>query len=309
MPIPTTYEEYLAQLEKKLSWFERLADSASGLDERIDLTNKLLIENLKLLREGLKVQLPPPMFPELPHYNVLKFSLDTARLSPGVQVDMPGDMLTAFTDGTLAGTYIRLDSPTADAIPLNEFNPYRLTPGWTKFWLETTSQPSKYLRLHIGRAASAEASVQITASAAKSVFYTVESDKDVNFTGAIAQYAKEDEDLTGLLSNKVRIVGVSLQSDQSLHYKVLFWNKDTFDDTDLDLDAFCGEIDCDFTSYGFQIGGAGQYYLDIRGVDIDYVDEDGTNELHVSLLNQSATSKNAGATGEISLTVYYEPRA
>ena len=309
MPVFETYEEYLAELNKKLSRFERLADSASGIDERLDLLARLSIENLKLLREGLKVQYPPPLFPELPHYNVLKFLLDTARPTPGDEIEMPGDMITAFTDGTLAGTYIRLDSPTADAIPLNEFNPYRLTTGWTKFWLETTSQPGKYLRLHIGRAASAEASVQITASAARSVFYTVKSDKDVNFTGAIIQNAKEDENLTGLLSNKIRVVGVSLQSDQSLHYKVLLWAKDSFDDTDLDLDAFCGEIDCDFTSYGFQIGGTGQYYLDIRGVDIDYEDEDASNELHLSLFNSSATSKNAGSTGEVKVTIYYEPRA
>jgi len=309
MAVPETYEEYLAELDKNLSRFERWVDKATGTDERLDISNRLLIENLKLLREGLKVQLPPPMFPELPHYNVLKFLLDTARTSLGEEVSMPGDTITAFTDGTLTGIYIRLDSPTADAIPLNEFNPYRLTTGWTKFWLETTSQSGKYLRLHIGRAASADASVQITASAPKAVFDTVTSDKDVNFTGAIAQNAKEDENLTGLLSNKIRVVGVSVQSDQSLHYKVLLWSKDSFDDTNLDLDAFCGEIDCDFTSYGFQIGGAGQYYLDIRGVDIDYEDEDSTNELHVSLLNQSATSKNAGSTGEIKLTVYYEPRA
>ena len=309
MAVPTTYEEYLAQLDKNLSWFERRADSVSGVDERIDLTNRLLIENLKLLRAGLKLQLPPSLMPQMPPYNVLKFLLNTARPAPGEEVDLPGDMITAFTDGTLAGTYIRLDTPSADAIPLNEFNPYRLTSGWKKFWLETAAQPGRYLRLHIGREASAEASVQITAAAPKTVFYTVSSDKDQHFTGVIIQNAKEDENLPGLLGNKVRIVGVSLQSAQSLHYRVIFWSKDSFNNAALDLDAFCGEIDCDFPAYGFQIGGAGQYYLDIRGVDIDCEDGDGTQELHISLLNRSVANKNAGAAGAVKVVVYYEPRA
>ena len=93
MAVPTTYEEYLAQLDKNLSWFERRADSVSGVDERIDLTNRLLIENLKLLRAGLKLQLPPSLMPQMPPYNVLKFLLNTARPAPGEEVDLPGDMI------------------------------------------------------------------------------------------------------------------------------------------------------------------------------------------------------------------------
>lgn len=162
MAVPQTYEEYLEELGGKLSWFERLADGATGIDERLDLNNKLSIENLKLLREGLKAQYPSIKIyyrPNLPHYSVLTFPLDTARPDPGEEVPMAGDMITAFTDGTLDGIYIRPEPLPTDPIPLNEFNPYRLLPGWTSFWLETTSQPGKYLRLHIGEAASGEASV------------------------------------------------------------------------------------------------------------------------------------------------------
>lgn len=316
IPVPRTYQQYLDNLAKKLDWYERRADEAMGLDERVDVSNRLLIETVRLLTAGLRFQVFPAEkaeveepYPGMPHYNVRKYLLDTARAEPGVEIDIPGDMITAYTDGTLVGTFIRMDSPTNDAIPINEFNPYKYTAGFKKFWLETTAQPGRYLRLHIGREASAEASVQITAIAPKQVFYAVRSDKDDHFTGALAQNAKEDENLAGLLSNKVRIVGISLQSDQQLHYKVLFWKTDDFDDSDLDKDTFCGEIDVDLAMYGIQLGGAGQWYLDVRGVVLDYEDEDGTNELHISLLNKDATAKNAGATGEVVVEIFYEVRA
>ena len=250
---------------------------------------------------------PPPII--YAEYCVRKYPLDTARAAPGERIDLHGDSLTAYTNGALTGCYIRLESPSADAIPLNEFNPYRYTKGWKRFYLETPVQLSKYLRLHIGREASAEAGVQITAAAPKSVFYTLRSDKDNHFTGALATNAKEDENLSGLLGNKIRIVGVALQSDQNLDYRVIFWKKDSFDDTDLDLDRFCGEVELDLPTYGYQIAGANQYYLDMRGLDIDYEDEDETYELHISLMNLSATGKNAGATGEVVIEIYYEPRA
>jgi len=256
---PATYEEYLAELAKKLSWFERLADSATGTDERLDLTNRLLIENLKLLREGLKVQLPPPMFPDLPHYTVMKFLLDTARLAPGDKVDMPGDMITAFTNGTLAETYIRLDSPTADAIPLNEFNPYRLTTGWQKFWLETTSQPGKYLRLHIGRAASAEA--QLTSPAAL----------DMPLSNLLGALDMPLSNLLGAKAVKSDIANLSIGADSTgtVSFKpsagqiwLVTYIKITF--TTGDADSF---IRAQFRKDSYNVG---PYIYSAAGVDLSY---------------------------------------
>lgn len=137
---------------------------------------------------------------------------------------------------------------------------------------------------------------------------TLRSDKDTHFTGAIVQNAKEDENLTGLVSNKIRVTGVSIQADQNLKFKVLFWTKDTFDDIDLDEDTYCGEVELDLNLEGFRISGAGQYYLDMRGLDIDYEDHDASHELHISLLNLSVTSKDAGGVGEVVVEVYYELR-
>jgi len=304
---PATYEEYQQELKKKLSWWEQIADAVSGTDDRLDLLAKIMIEQTKLLEQGIVVQMPAPlMFPDIPHYNVRKFPLDTARAEPGEEIDLPGDTLTFYTDGSLEDCFIRLDEATADAIPINEFNPYHYRTGFKKFYLETTAQAGKYLRIHIGREAGAEAAVQITATAARGVFYSIRSDKDSNFSGSLAQYAKEDENLTGIIQNKIRIIGISMLADQNLLFKVLFWGKDTFDDSDLDVDTFTGEVEFDLATNGFQIGGSGKYYYDLRGLDLDYEDEDGTKELHVSLYNQSTTSKNAGSTGEVVIEVYYE---
>lgn len=137
-------------------------------------------------------------------------------------------------------------------------------------------------------------------------FLTLRSDKDTHFTGQIVQNAQETENLTGLAWSKVRITGIMLQADQQLNFRVILWSKDTFDDTDLDADAFIAEVQVPLVTAGFQVAGANQWYLDIRGVEIPYQDEDSTNEVHISLQNLSATAKNAGATGEVVVELAYE---
>lgn len=141
------------------------------------------------------------------------------------------------------------------------------------------------------------------------IINTLRSDKDVQFTGAIAQNAKEDENMTGLLSDKIRITGVSIQAKENLTFRLIFWGTDGFDDTNLDTDKFQDEIKLDIPTYGFRIGGANQYYMDMRGVEVDYEDLDKTKELHISLQCLSAAGKTAGANGEVVVEIYYETRA
>jgi len=62
MPYPRTYEEYLEELRKSLNWFERFSDALSGLDERLDLANKLLIQIANTL-SALGSPAPPPALP------------------------------------------------------------------------------------------------------------------------------------------------------------------------------------------------------------------------------------------------------
>lgn len=260
-------------------------------------------------RPGIGQAPPAPLtFPGMPPYNVRTYPLDTARLAPGEEIGLSGDSITAYTNGSLVGCFIRLDSKINDAIPLNEFNPYYYPARFKEFWLETTAQAGKYLRLHIGREAGAEASVQITAVAPKPVFYTIKSDKDDNFTAALTTGNKEDENLSGLLGSKIRILDIAIQADQKLNLWLMFWRKNTFGNTNLDVDAFIGAVQLDLATFGKQVGGAGQYYMSIEDVNLDYEDEDGTNELHVSLYNADAVAKNAGATGEISAFFKYELR-
>ena len=157
MATPQTYAEYLAELNRQLSSLEKKADRATGLDERMDVTNKLLIEVAKTLGRGIQVQPLPKLFPGLPHYNVRRYTLDIARTEPGEEIRLPGDTITAYSDGSLDGIYVRLDKASNEAVPLNEFNPYHYLAGFQKFWLETPAQSGKYLRLHVGREAGADA--------------------------------------------------------------------------------------------------------------------------------------------------------
>lgn len=251
------------------------------------------------------LQPKPAPAPILPPYNIRKFLLDSARTDE--EINIPGDSITAYTDGTLVGTFIKFDDPTNDAIPLHEFNPYYYPAKFDRLYLTHTQQIGKYLRLHIGREAGAEAAVEITSIAPKEVFYTIRSDKDTHFAGALGQYEKEDENLSGLITNTIKIVQITLQADQQLRFKVMFWSKDTFDDTDLDVDTFIGEVDIDLATYGIRIGSANQWYLDIRGIDLRYRDDDNSNELHVSVLNMSGTGKTAGSGGEVVIEVAYAP--
>ena len=137
------------------------------------------------------------------------------------------------------------------------------------------------------------------------------SDKDTHFSGALATNAGEDENLTGLKNDAILITGITVVSDQNLDWDVQFYSTDGFDDTDLDLDTFLGAFKF-VAADGDQVAATGPYKYSTssssnRFIGIDYVDVDATKELHVKLVNRNATSKNAGATGEVVLTFTYLP--
>jgi hypothetical protein len=80
---------------------------------------------------------------------------------------LPGKSVTAYTNGTLEGIILKLDSQTNDAVYLNEFNPLICADGFTKLYLTTTAQANKYLRILVGwdtgtRAAIREFQAQIS---------------------------------------------------------------------------------------------------------------------------------------------------
>ncbi len=135
------------------------------------------------------------------------------------------------------------------------------------------------------------------------------TDKDVHFTGAIVMNAEEQENLTGLLSNRYMIRGVNIQSIQPLKYRLIFWSSDQFSNVDLDLDYYIDDVELDMSaSPAFRINGVNQYYLNVGGLEIIYEDFDITRELHISLQNESAIAKIAGALGTVQLDIKMSPR-
>lgn len=238
-------------------------------------------------------------------YVIKEYPLDTARTDEEIKVE--GDFILAYTDGDMTGCKVRLYNTNNDQIPLQAYNGVKVL-RFFRFYLTTTAQAGKTLTLFIGKEAAGETQPGTTTITTRQGFTVIESDKDTHFAGALAQFAKEDENLTGLLSDNIRITGIGILSDQQLKYKALFWYKDSFEDADLDVDEFCGEVELDIPTYGFQVGGAGTWYLDIRNLHLDYIDTDASKELHVSLLNMSAVAKIAGANGEVKLFITYETR-
>jgi len=226
-------------------------------------------------------------WPEKQPYTVLEYRLDDARNKE--EINYPGDVLTVATNGTLAGIEVRLESKENNAVPLLRFNPVKYPRGWEKFYLTNTTQSGKKLWLFIGRAAGASTATS-------------------HFTSALAYQAKEDENITGLLASKIRILDIAIQAKQALNFSLMFWKKDTFGNTDLDEDTFIGAIPLDLSKFGKQVAGTGQYYMSLEEIGLDYEDEDETDELHVSLYNADATAKSAGTAGQIVCYFKYELR-
>lgn len=133
----------------------------------------------------------------------------------------------------------------------------------------------------------------------------VKSDKDLHFTGALIQNAREDESLVIRQGevNRGQIESISIIADQNLAFDVFIFEDQNFSNTDMDVDSF---VDYEpFTvASGVQIAGAGSFYYGTSGLDIPYTAGDG--RIHVSLVNRSATTKTAGAAGEVVVKIGYK---
>lgn len=138
------------------------------------------------------------------------------------------------------------------------------------------------------------------------VFSTVST---LHFTGAIAYRGHESENITGLLTNKYKIISVNIQSMQPLNYMLEFYGSDGFDSTDLDSDSFLDHIVLDMTDFpAFRVDNANQYKLNLSDLEVIYEDYDNTKELHISLHNMSPTTKAAGAAGAVQIDFKMSPR-
>ena len=248
-----------------------------------------------------------PWDSETSPYDVIEISL--ASTFTNRETIITGDAILVQSNGTLFDVSVKFDSPTNSPVPLASFNSFQYFPFFKKLYVtNSVAQAGKKLILVVSRNGVIFSVTEVTARAPQAFFQRLRSDKDSHFSGAIAQNAIESEDLTGLLANKIRIRSISVTSDQALDYDLLFFGSDAFANTsDLDLEHFQGIIPLDIATNGVRIAAANQYYMSAEGLDFLYEDVDSTNELHVSLRNNSATEKNAGATGEIVVTFVYEP--
>lgn len=138
--------------------------------------------------------------------------------------------------------------------------------------------------------------------------YIIDTDPGLHFTGALAQGVSEGEDITGLRTDRIRINEITIQSDQQLKYLLMIYRKDTKEESDLDDDSFLSAIEFDLETYGIQQD-TSQWKMSISDVDLDYMDDDETKELHLVLVNLSTTTKNAGADGNVKFSFLCETRA
>jgi len=142
----------------------------------------------------------------------------------------------------------------------------------------------------------------------RTIMYTVASNKDSHFTEALAKDAVERENITGLRSNRIRISKITFQADQQLHFALILYGTDDFEETDLDEDRFISYTEFNLPKYGFTQT-TGQYRMDIEALNIDYEDLDGTREIHAVLKNLDPTAKVAGSSGEVKIEFLCESRA
>lgn len=141
--------------------------------------------------------------------------------------------------------------------------------------------------------------------------YQIRTDPDAQFTGALATNAIATENLVqsafGGVDRNIQLVltGLTLVSDQNLAWEIGIYGTDVFNSADPELNQFLGSW-AFAASDGTQVAATGPYRYYIDGLSIPIMDYDKTSEIHLALVNRSVTSKNAGATGEITVTLWVQ---
>lgn len=138
----------------------------------------------------------------------------------------------------------------------------------------------------------------------------VVSDKDLDFTEALAENRMEIESLSFPNSwSKVElheciIENVTIQSKQNLEWDVWFFSTAGGNDADLDSDTFIDGFNFPKTEGG-QIENKGQYYYvsPTNHIAVPFKDENMTSKIHIGLINRSATAKYTGASGEVKIRI------
>jgi hypothetical protein len=155
------------------------------------------------------------------------------------------------------------------------------------------------------------------------VIYKQRTDATVQWTGALATNAAATADITltsypgynGQIESILR--GITVASVQNLAWEFDFFMSNTYQGSSTNTDTFIGRWSFAATD-GVQIAATGDYLYYIDGLEIPLWNTDtaaitggngavaGTAQLHIALVNRSATSKIAGASGNITATLWLE---
>lgn len=141
----------------------------------------------------------------------------------------------------------------------------------------------------------------------------VRTDKDIHFTGALAQNAQATENIVPAASiaaglhcrSRLRSIGIT--SKENLSWEIALYGTDQFNSpTDMDSVIRYGWWTFDAAS-ATRVAATGNYYYYVDGLDVAYRDADQTGEIHLALINRSAAGKTAGADGEIVIVLGLDP--
>ena len=119
--------------------------------------------------------------------------------------------------------------------------------------------------------------------------------------------------ITSVGYNELSVRNISISSSQNLAWEVFLFSKDTFNTASVDTDTCIGRIAFDAAD-GVQFGGAGNYFYSSMestfnsggNVGVPYMDEDNSKELHIGLVNRTATVKQSGTYSPVAITFLVE---
>jgi len=183
---------------------------------------------------------------------------------------------------------------------------------FTKLLITTTQTTNVFVLACTNPKAVLEMVGESTVSIGREERDQIKSLIGTHFTGALAQYASEEENLTGLDDSEITITSVTAYSEQNLDMRVLLFETDGFQETtsaDMDDDEFIESIHLDAPTDGIRYKNANGYYVSATDLNIDYEDLDASGELHVALEIVGPTAKLAsGSGGNVWLKFSYIPR-
>jgi len=138
--------------------------------------------------------------------------------------------------------------------------------------------------------------------------YSIRSVQATDFLEALPNGSIEGESLTGLVSSKIKIKRVIVESLENLALTIAFFSTGDFRNDNLDFDMYIGEVQF-VAADGVQMNVADfpQFYYDSGALDLDYMDDDEARELHLAYVCRDAAGKTATPVGDVIVRVLYEP--